>query len=288
MKHLILLFALLPATLFAQIKVPDQEIQIIETEENSDERYTAVVNKNYTINDGYLFLKYSMNDPGKPNIGCSGGSTSYSLQLKYPEIQSEIVLTNADFVFNYSYSGGMMFIESREVEVINLNVQKIDNKVTFKGIVKYISTDALDETSQRTLNIDLTMDVHTPIVDKHYSFQSTASVVQGGSLIEEPLMFPEVMAEFPGGNKEYFTYLQDNLKYPPVCAEMEIQGKVFLSFVVMKDGSITDIELLRGIQKEMDREAIRLVKQMPKWKPAMDRGRAVNSIVRIPVVFILK
>ncbi len=82
-------------------------------------------------------------------------------------------------------------------------------------------------------------------------------------------------------------YLQDNLKYPVRAKELGIQGKVYLSFVVEKDGSVTDVALLRGIGGGCDEEAIRAVKNMPKWIPGKQRNIPVRVRFNLPVNFKL-
>jgi len=100
----------------------------------------------------------------------------------------------------------------------------------------------------------------------------------------------EQMPEFPGGTKAMYEYLGKNINYPQVAKEAGIQGKVYVSFVVGKDGSITDVKILRGIPggKMCDNEALRVVKKMPKWKAGKQRGKAVKVSYMLPVQFTLR
>lgn len=98
----------------------------------------------------------------------------------------------------------------------------------------------------------------------------------------------EVMPEFPGGTAALMEFIANNLKYPVEAKENGIQGRVTLSFVVDVDGSITDIEVVRGIDPLLDAEAIRIIKSMPKWKPGMQRGKAVAVKYTVPVAFRLE
>lgn len=109
-------------------------------------------------------------------------------------------------------------------------------------------------------------------------------------LIVEDEIFPivENMPEFPGGEKELFIYLGKNIKYPPMAKDVGIKGKVYVTFVVDKNGSITDVSVLHGIGGGCDEEAIRVVKAMPKWSPGKQRGKAVKVQFNLPVNFILK
>ncbi|GAB3918041.1 energy transducer TonB [Mucilaginibacter boryungensis] len=98
----------------------------------------------------------------------------------------------------------------------------------------------------------------------------------------------EEQASFPGGLGKFGDYLGKNIRYPAVARENNVQGKVFLTFVVERDGSLTDIKVLRGIGSGCDEEAIRVIKASPKWKPGMQNGRAVRSQFTVPISFTLQ
>lgn len=97
----------------------------------------------------------------------------------------------------------------------------------------------------------------------------------------------EVNAGFPGGDEACFRWIKDHIKYPKECIEKEIQGRVQISFVVEKDGSITDTKVLRSIHPLLSEEALRVVKAMPKWAPAKVKGQTVRSRFNLPVSFRL-
>ncbi len=97
----------------------------------------------------------------------------------------------------------------------------------------------------------------------------------------------EQQASFPGGDGALFRYLNDNLKYPAVAQENGVQGRVTVSFVVERDGSITDLKVERGVDPSLDREALRVVKGMPHWIPGKQNGNTVRSRFRLPVTFRL-
>lgn len=98
----------------------------------------------------------------------------------------------------------------------------------------------------------------------------------------------EVMPQFPGGNVELMRYLSANIKYPTIAAENGIQGRVVLKFVVSKDGSISNIQIVRSLDPSCDKEAIRVVKGMPKWIPGMQNGHPVAVYFTLPVLFKLQ
>jgi periplasmic protein TonB len=98
----------------------------------------------------------------------------------------------------------------------------------------------------------------------------------------------EQQAEFPGGTREMYKFLGANIKYPAAAQRANVSGKVFLQFVVNTDGSIVDIQPLKGIGFGCDEEAIRVVKDMPKWTPGKQNGRSVRSRFTLPVNFVLE
>lgn len=108
---------------------------------------------------------------------------------------------------------------------------------------------------------------------------------------EEEVVFVvvESMPEFPGGQQALFKYLSENVKYPVIAQENGIQGRVICQFVVNRDGSIVDVEVVRsGGDASLDKEAVRVIKSMPKWKPGKQRGKAVRVKYTVPVNFKLQ
>lgn len=93
--------------------------------------------------------------------------------------------------------------------------------------------------------------------------------------------------EFPGGINEFYTYLSKAIHYPTLAVKKNVQGKVFLTFVIETDGSLSNITVLRGIGSGCDEEAARVIKVSPKWKPAMQGGQAVRQQYTMPVSFTL-
>lgn len=107
---------------------------------------------------------------------------------------------------------------------------------------------------------------------------------------ETPRTFVEVMPTFIGGEAALFQYLSDNIKYPVIEKENNISGTVFLKFVVGKKGEISSIEVLRGVKhgEGLEKEAARVIAQMPKWKPGIQNGNAVPVYFTLPVKFTLR
>ena len=105
--------------------------------------------------------------------------------------------------------------------------------------------------------------------------------------VEEIIEFPSVDAAFPGGPAAMMKWINDNLYYPETSIEMNEQGRVFLSFVVEKDGSLTNVAIERGVSSDLDREAMRIVRKMPKWIPGEESGKKCRARCRLPINFQL-
>jgi|TARA_R110000737_G_scaffold53512_1_gene75135 protein TonB len=104
---------------------------------------------------------------------------------------------------------------------------------------------------------------------------------------EEIIEFPDVEAQFPGGMAELQKYIASNINYPQTSIEMNEQGKVYLSFVVEPDGTISNIVVERGVSSDLDREAKRVVRGMPKWTPGEAGGKKARTRCRLPINFTL-
>jgi len=100
------------------------------------------------------------------------------------------------------------------------------------------------------------------------------------SLVEQP-------AEFPDGDVEFLKFIQRTIQYPQMERDNNIQGKVLLRFVILEDGSIENIVVARGVSPGLDKEAVRVVKLLPKFKPAKQRGKPVKVYFNLPVSFKL-
>ena len=106
---------------------------------------------------------------------------------------------------------------------------------------------------------------------------------------QEIFLVVEDMPTFQGQNKDAFRiYIQQNLKYPVIAQENGISGRVFVSFVVDRDGSISNVQVVRGVDPALDKEAVRVIKSSPKWEPGKQRGRAVRVSFTFPIVFQLQ
>lgn len=124
--------------------------------------------------------------------------------------------------------------------------------------------------------------------DKQVVIQAPVQVKVEEEDTEVVFMVVESMPSFPGGDAALFKYLSDNIKYPVIAQESGIQGRVICQFVVNRDGSIVDIEVVRSVDRSLDAEAVRVIQSMPKWTPGKQRGKTVRVKYTLPVNFRLQ
>jgi protein TonB len=107
---------------------------------------------------------------------------------------------------------------------------------------------------------------------------------------DEPMDFPESMAEYNGGVEAMFTFINGNITYPKYERSNNIQGNVYVKFIVEKDGSITNPVILKSVtgSENLDAEVIRIINKMPNWTPGEHRGKSVRSNMTLPIRFVLK
>ena len=98
----------------------------------------------------------------------------------------------------------------------------------------------------------------------------------------------EEMPKFPGGDAELLKFISKSIRYPVIAQENGIQGRVICSFVVNRDGSIVDAQVLRGVDPSLDKEALRVINSMPKWTPGKQRGKPVRVKYTVPITFRLQ
>ena len=135
--------------------------------------------------------------------------------------------------------------------------------------------------------IDINAEVDQDEVIEEYEF--TPPEIEEEEIVEaEIFKVVEEMPEFPGGPAKMMEYIQKNMKYPMMARESDIQGRVFVNFVVEPDGSISNVTVMRGIGGGCDEEALRVVQSMPNWKPGKQRGSAVRCSFTVPIIFKLQ
>ena len=138
--------------------------------------------------------------------------------------------------------------------------------------------------------IDNKAEISTKTQEGDPDAKITEPVITEAPVVEEPKIFTfvEQNPEFPGGDGELIKFLQKNIQYPQMERDNDIQGKVLLRFVVMEDGSVQDVNVVRSVSPGLDKEAVRVVRMLPKFKPGKQQGKAVRVYFNLPVVFTLQ
>ena len=141
-----------------------------------------------------------------------------------------------------------------------------------------------NEADVEETTIEATDDIQAAVEVKYGTVEVEEEVVEE----EEIFQVVEEAPEFPGGTQECMKWLSKNIVYPQISAENGVQGRVFVQFVVNKDGSIVDAVVMRGVDPYLDKEALRVVNKMPKWKPGKQRGKPVRVKFTLPIMFRLQ
>lgn len=155
-------------------------------------------------------------------------------------------------------------------------------KVTDKEIVEEEEMPTIEEIKQNDVGAETVEGTGEVVFD-----EPVAEVVSTESDEDKIFTVVEQSAEYPGGLEAMAKFLQKNMKYPAIARRMGIEGSVFVSFVIDKEGVISDIQVIKGISAECDKEAARVIKLMPPWKPGKQNGKAVKCRFVLPVKFKL-
>ncbi len=123
------------------------------------------------------------------------------------------------------------------------------------------------------------------IVSNEIDLDITIEAEETEPIVETIFDIVEEVPEFVGGISKLYEYLGNNIKYPEQAKDFSIQGKVFIQFIVWKDGTIKDVKVVKGSHKLLNKEALRVIKNMPKWKPGKQRGKSVNARFTLPIKF---
>jgi protein TonB len=145
-----------------------------------------------------------------------------------------------------------------------------------------VENDAETEDIDINVEADASTEVQEYVPEVNYQLEEEEEPVS-----EEIFVIVESMPEYPDGINALYQYIGDQIRYPTMAKELGIQGKVFVTFVIETDGSVSSVEVLRGIGGGCDEEAIRVVKSLPKWKPGKQRGVPVRVRYNLPVKFTL-
>lgn len=186
----------------------------------------------------------------------------------------------------YDTEHGSIFDVPDEVEIIPISRPKAPEKPKLKVLKQIISTVLIDDAPEE----DPIEIVSLEILLNEAQNTSTIEFFTEEIIVDEniPFIIVDEMPEFKGGQKKMREYLQNNIKYPPIALDANIQGQVYLSFIVEKDGSISNVEVESPINGGCSEEALRVVKNMPDWKPGKQMGKAVRVKFYLPIQFKLR
>ncbi len=181
--------------------------------------------------------------------------------------------------------------EQKETIETNELVKAADNTLKLSFIDDKVQIVATPEQVARLKNIlnspgglnVVTDDMGNTFLEKK-AVTAPAQLASG----EQIFFIVEDMPEFPGGELALRQYISNTIQYPEIAQSKGIQGKVYVSFVVTKEGSVTEAKVIRGVDPILDKEALRVVNTLPKWKPGYQRGEAVNVQYTVPINFVLQ
>ena len=195
-------------------------------------------------------------------------------------------------VINYkSYDKQNLDAFARQVEVMEEEMVEITKQEQPKPQIQapkpQVTQIQVVDNEAEVEDLDINAEVDQNEVIEEYVYEAPEIEEEE---IEEEEVFKSVeeQPEFPGGTAKLLEYVQKNLKYPMMARESDIQGRVFVGFIVEKDGSITNVQVLRGIGGGCDEEAVRVVQSLPKFKPGKQRGNPVRVQYTLPIVFRLQ
>jgi len=188
--------------------------------------------------------------------------------------------------------------KKEEPEVEKIEIERVKSSVAFT--VPEIKKDDEVKEEQEIKSQDELQETNTAIgaFNVEGNDETGGEVLKAKEVIAEPeppkveetkvFDVVEEMPQFPGGQAALLEYLAKNIKYPVVAEENGVQGRVVVTFVVERDGSITDVRVIKSVDPSLDKEATRVVKSMPKWQPGKQNGSAVRVKYTVPVQFRLQ
>jgi protein TonB len=169
-----------------------------------------------------------------------------------------------------------------DIPKVQKQIKFLPPKVTEKEVVEEEPMPTIDEIKQNDVGAT-DIEGTTEVIFE----EPVAAVVKEEEDEDKVFLVVEQPAEFDGGMAAMYKYIGKNLKYPASARRMGIEGSVFISFIVDKAGVISDVQVVKGISADCDKEAARVVKGMPNWKPGKQNGRAVKSKFVLPIKFKL-
>lgn len=216
------------------------------------------------------------------------------------EQRAKVAMTQVAELTNYDQPKKKAEVKQKKVEVEPERVvERVKSSIKFTAPV--IKKDEEVKPDEELKTQDELMSTKTAIgtFDVKGNDDANGEILKAKEVIAEPeppkheeenkvFDIVEQQPLFPGGPAALMKYLSDNTKYPVVAQENGVQGRVTVQFVVEKDGSISDVHVLRGVDPSLDKEAVRVVKSMPRWTPGKQNGITVRVNYRVPVLFRLQ
>ena len=216
------------------------------------------------------------------------------------EQRAKVAMTQVAEITNYKQPEKNAEVKQKKIEVEPERVvERVKSSIKFTAPV--IKKDDEVKPDEELKTQDELMSTKTAIgtFDVKGNDDANGEVLKAKEVIAEPeppkheeenkvFDIVEQQPLFPGGPAALMKYLSENTKYPVVAQENGVQGRVTVQFVVEKDGSISDVHVLRGVDPSLDKEAVRVVKSMPRWTPGKQNGITVRVNYRVPVLFRLQ
>lgn len=216
------------------------------------------------------------------------------------EQRAKVAMTQVAELTNYKQPEKKAEVKQKKVEVEPERVvERVKSSIKFTAPV--IKKDEEVKPDEELKTQDELMSTKTAIgtFDVKGNDDANGEILKAKEVIAEPeppkheeenkvFDIVEQQPLFPGGLTALMKYLSENTKYPVVAQENGVQGRVTVQFVVEKDGSISDVHVLRGVDPSLDKEAVRVVKSMPRWTPGKQNGITVRVNYRVPVLFRLQ
>lgn len=216
------------------------------------------------------------------------------------EQRAKVAMTQVAELTNYKQPEKKAEVKQKKVEVEPERVvERVKSSIKFTAPV--IKKDDEVKPDEELKTQDELMSTKTAIgtFDVKGNDDANGEILKAKDVIAEPeppkheeenkvFDIVEQQPLFPGGPAALMKYLSENTKYPVVAQENGVQGRVTVQFVVEKDGSISDVHVLRGVDPSLDKEAVRVVKSMPRWTPGKQNGITVRVNYRVPVLFRLR
>lgn len=242
----------------------------------------------------YSQSKKSNNTQSKKTSAASAITSANVFLTRLAKFTDNLVLKTDDWksLENNSELKALLTAKEKLSASFNATQQKRYEKIRDKGRDKILESElfSLEDITflyDYRLQISIADVKGTDEAVDIVEFREMEEIPLTVSHLEKPHVTVEKMPGFPGGEGEMQKFIGENLKYPAVAVENGVQGRVTLRFIVEKDGAISDVRILRGIDPSCDKEAVRVIKAMPKWIPAKQNGREVRCYFTLPIVFRL-